>query len=110
MFILRLTAASAFAAACALASSVPADVDFVLKLNKVLVAGQNSVLGTVTLMAPEAAPVSMQISDDSTFVETPAAVTVPANQLVKNFRIKVVPVATPAMATITAASGAIVHT
>lgn len=110
MFILRITAAGAFVAACAFASSVPADVDFVLKLNKVIVAGQNSVLGTVNLMAPEAAPVTMQISDDSTLVETPASVTVAAGELVKKFRIRVTPVAAPVMTTITAASGAIIHT
>lgn len=96
-------------ASTAPASRAPADVDFQMLLNKVSVAGQNSVRGAIMLTQPQTANAVFEIVDDSTLVETPSAVTVPAGSVSKFFRIRVLPVVTPQFTTITASSGAIVR-
>lgn len=67
----------------------PTEPGFAFSLNKVTVAGQNSVQGTITLDVPNAANLVFTTFDNSSLVQTPATVTVPANALLKNFQITV---------------------
>lgn len=61
--------------------------DFMLTLNKSSVAGQNSVLGTITLFETFPTNTVFTTYDNSSLVTTPASVTVSSGQLSKNFQI-----------------------
>lgn len=61
---------------------------FTLTLNKSSVAGQNSVLGTITMSEPKAANTVFTTYDNSSLVSTPPSVTVLAGQLSRGFQIK----------------------
>lgn len=61
---------------------------FTLTLNKSSVAGQNSVLGTITMVEPKATNTIFTTYDNSSLVSTPPSVTVLAGQLSRGFQIK----------------------
>lgn len=82
---------------------------FTFALNKATVAGQNSVLGTVTLEGASTVATPVTITTSSSLVTAPPKVFVPAGQLVRNFMITVAPVTSPAMTVITAKAGAVVR-
>lgn len=82
---------------------------FTFALNKATVAGQNSVLGTVTLEGASTVATPVTITSSSSLVTAPPKVFVPAGQFVRNFMITVAPVTSPAMTVITAKAGAVVR-
>ncbi len=61
---------------------------FSIRLNKDVIAGQNSVLATLRV-TPTAEPRVFTISDDSSFVSSPASITIPAGQSSATFRVQV---------------------
>lgn len=63
------------------------EVNFDFTLNKTVIAGQNSVQGTIALAVPRAAPTTFATYDDSSLVTTPPSVTLPATTTIKNFQI-----------------------
>lgn len=67
----------------------PAEVGFTFSLNKVTVAGQNSVQGTIALAETSASDTVFTTYDNSSLIMTPPSVTVAANQTSKSFQIKV---------------------
>lgn len=85
------------------------ETNFEFSLNKVVVAGQNSVQGTLVL--DEAAPIStaFTITSNTTLVTPPAKVWVAPGQLLRNFYIGASVVMSPVMAVISAKRGTIVR-
>lgn len=85
------------------------ETNFEFSLNKVVVAGQNSVQGT--LLLDEAAPMStaFTISSSTTLVTPPAKVWVSPGQTIRNFYIGASVVMSPVMAVISAKRGTIVR-
>lgn len=83
--------------------------DFAFTLNKTVVAGQNSVMGTITPTTTVAFPRTYTTYDDSSLVTTPATVTVTAGAALKNFQITVLAVNSPINTTIYAKRGATVR-
>ncbi|MEQ1934804.1 MAG: hypothetical protein ABL962_13165 [Fimbriimonadaceae bacterium] len=79
---------------------------FTLSLNKSVVAGQNSVLGTITSQANPAARVYTTY-DNSSLVTTPPTVTLAANTTTKTFQITTLAVNSSINTTIFAKRGAI---
>ncbi|MEQ1933280.1 MAG: hypothetical protein ABL962_05305 [Fimbriimonadaceae bacterium] len=61
--------------------------EFVLNLNRSTVAGQNHVLGTITLLNSRPFSIVFSVYDNSSLVTTPGSVTVAANTLSRNFHI-----------------------
>lgn len=84
---------------------LPIEEGFALRLNKSVVAGQNSVQGTVAHYVEQQSAATYAISDDSSLVTTPASITVAANTLSKNFQITVTAVNSPINTTIFAKRG-----
>lgn len=82
-------------------------VDFTFALNKTSVAGQNSVLGTISLDATQPGATVFTTYDNSALVNTPATVTVAASTLVKNFQITVTAITSTVNTTIYAKLGAV---
>jgi len=84
------------------------ETNFEFSLNKVMVAGQNSVQGTLLLDQATSISSSFAIMSNTMLVDPPAKVWVSPGQVVRNFYIKVAVVASPVMAVISAKRGAIV--
>lgn len=82
---------------------------FLFTLNKATVAGQNSVLGTVTLEAASTKATPVTITPSSSLITAPPKVYVAAGQLVRNFMMTVAPVTSPAMTVISAKVGSLVR-
>ncbi|MEQ1935066.1 MAG: hypothetical protein ABL962_14500, partial [Fimbriimonadaceae bacterium] len=76
-------------------------------LNKSSVAGQNSVLGTVTMVETKPGNTVFTTYDDSSLVTTPPNVTVLAGQLSRNFQITVTAITSTVNTTIFAKRGAL---
>jgi hypothetical protein len=81
--------------------------EFTLALNKSTVAGQNSVLGTITMDRTQPTNTVFATSDNSSLVTTPATVTVSANTLTKNFQITVTAITSTVNTTIFATFGGV---
>lgn len=79
--------------------------NFAFALNKVQVAGQNSVQGTIAIPEPAAANMVFTIYDNSSLVTTPATVTVLAGQLYRNFQITTTAITSTIQTTIYAKRG-----
>lgn len=82
---------------------------FAFTLNKAIVAGQNSVQGTISATITSSSPRVYTTYDDSSLVTTPATVTLAANTFVRNFQITVMAVNSAINTTIYAKRGATVH-
>lgn len=80
---------------------------FTFTTNKATVAGQNSVQGTITLSEASASALVYTTYDNSSLVNTPASVTVPAGTTVKNFQITVTAVNSPINTTLYCKRGAV---
>lgn len=78
---------------------------FLLKLNKTIVAGQNSVLGSISLAGPNPQSVTYATYDDSSLVQTPPSVTIQAGQTSKSFQITVSAITSTLVTTIYAKRG-----
>ncbi len=85
-------------------------VGFAFTTNKTVVAGQNSVLGTITLDGLQPTNTVFTTFDNSSLVATPATVTVLANTLTRNFQITVTAITSTVNTTISARLGAVTHT
>ncbi|MEQ1822581.1 MAG: hypothetical protein ABL949_08725 [Fimbriimonadaceae bacterium] len=79
--------------------------DFDLTLNKTAVAGQNSVLGTVSIGEPKPTNTTFSMSDNSSLVLTPSSVTVQAGQLSKSFQVATTAIISTVVTTIYAKLG-----
>lgn len=84
--------------------------DFALSLNKSSVAGQNSVLGTITMVETKPANTVFTTYDNSSLVTTPPNVTVLAGQLSRNFQITVTAITSTVNTTIYATRGILTRT
>ncbi len=82
---------------------------FAFTLNKSIVGGQNSVQGTISATITSSSARVYTTYDDSSLVNTPATVTLPANTFVKNFQITVIAVNSTINTTIYAKRGAVIH-
>jgi len=80
--------------------AISGEPEFTFSMNKTTVAGQNSVQGTVTLSGASASSLAYTTYDNSSLVNTPASVTVPAGTTVKHFQITVVAVNSPINTTV----------
>ncbi len=85
------------------------ETNFEFSLNKVVVAGQNSVQGTLSLDLATSISTSFAITSSTTLVTPPAKVWVSPGQTVRNFLIGVNVVSVPTMAVISAKRGTIVR-
>ncbi len=79
--------------------------NFTLTLNKATVAGQNSVLGTITVVETKPSNTVFTTYDNSSLVTTPPSVTVLAGQLSRNFQITVTAITSSVVTTIFAKRG-----
>lgn len=81
-----------------------------LTLAKSQIAGQNAMLGTVSLSNTIATNAVVTLSDNSSLVTTPPSVTIPPGQISKTFGIQVKPVISIINTAITATYGGYSHT
>ncbi|MEQ1936157.1 MAG: sialidase family protein, partial [Fimbriimonadaceae bacterium] len=81
--------------------------NFILSLNKSSVAGQNSVLGTITMQETKATNTVFTTYDNSSLVTTPSNVTVLAGQLSRSFQIMVTAITSTVVTTVYAKRGAL---
>jgi len=77
--------------------------DFIL--NKTQVAGQNFVQGTVSIPEATSSATVFAVSDSTSLVTSPSAVTITAGQTLRNFAIQVTAVNFPVQATVSARLG-----
>ncbi|MEQ1935493.1 MAG: hypothetical protein ABL962_16660, partial [Fimbriimonadaceae bacterium] len=84
-----------------------ASAGFTFTLNKTSVAGENSVLGTITLDATRPTNTVFTTFDNSSLVNTPPTVTVSANTLTKNFQITVTAITSTVNTTVFAKLGSV---
>lgn len=85
----------------------PSATNFTFSLNKTVVAGQNSVQGTIAIDAAKPTAIVLTTFDNSSLVTTPPTVTLAANTLIKNFQITVTAVTSPINTTISCKLGAV---
>lgn len=83
--------------------------NFAFGLNKVQVAGQNSVQGTIAIPEPSVVNMVFTTYDNSSLVTTPATVTVLAGQLYRNFQITTTAITSTIQTTIFAKRGALIR-
>ncbi len=83
--------------------------NFAFALNKVQVAGQNSVQGTIAIPEPAVANTVFTTYDNSSLVNTPASVTVLAGQFYRNFQITTTAITSTIQTTIYAKRGPLVR-
>ncbi len=83
--------------------------NFALALNKTSVAGQNSVLGTVTMFETKPTNTLFTTYDNSSLVTTPPSVTVLAGQLSRSFQITTTAITSTVVTTIYAKRGTLVR-
>jgi hypothetical protein len=67
----------------------PGPENFTLALNRSAIVGDNTAVGTITMLEARDHDVSFAVSDDSSLVLTPKAVTISAGSISKNFLIAV---------------------
>lgn len=84
--------------------------NFTLALNKSSVAGQNSVLGTITMAETSTSNRVVTTYDNSSLVTTPPSVTVMAGQLTRNFQITTTAITSTVATTIFARRGSVTRT
>ncbi len=89
----------------ALLWTLPGPANFNLTLNKASVAGQNTVIGTITMQEIKATNTVFTTHDNSSLVTTPPGVTVLAGQLSRNFQITVTAITSTVVTTIYAKRG-----
>lgn len=82
---------------------------FAFDLNKGEVAGQNSVMGIISLEAPSTKGTPFTITSSSSLVTVPPKVSVAAGQVVRNFMMTVIPVTAPVMTVISAKTGTLLR-
>lgn len=82
---------------------------FSLAMNKYSVAGQNSVLGIITMTEKEPQNTVFTTYDNSSLVTTPPSVTVLAGQLSRNFQITTTAITSTVVTTIYAKLGSLVR-
>ncbi len=83
----------------------PPPLTFTLGLNKASVAGQNSVLGTITMSEARVVNTDFTTYDNTSLVTTPPSVTVLAGQLTRTFLITTMAVTSTVVTTIYAKRG-----
>lgn len=83
--------------------------NFAFVLNKVQVAGQNSVQGTIAIPDPSVTNMAFTTYDNSSLVNTPPTVTVLAGQLFRNFQITTTAITSTIQTTVYAKRGALIR-
>ncbi|MEQ1936326.1 MAG: hypothetical protein ABL962_20920, partial [Fimbriimonadaceae bacterium] len=86
-----------------------APVNFSFALDKSSVAGQNSVLATITMDGARPANTVFQTSDNSSLVTTASILVIPTGQVSRSIRVTVSPVTSPITTTIYAKLGPVTH-